>query len=267
MRITRRTLTAGLCGLLAAPVRGQEVFTADEFRLLPLRVHLLQAKLVPDLHCSLTESDVRRILGKVNGIWRQAGLQFYAESILTEDAASQELYRGLGRNRTDGHLRLVRPRASLSDQMFHLYFIGEMRPNGICLQGSYQLLFVKETSRLYRVPGGIDEELPRVSAHEIGHALRLEHRQDRVNLMASGTNGTSLNAAEIETAREAAHAFAWSLDPQQALRAADTLKRDGDRSAAAARYTALTGLPGGDVSRAAQRRLDEIGQDARRLGE
>jgi hypothetical protein len=57
---------------------------------------------------------------------------------------------------------------------------------------------------LREVEGGIDEPIPRVTAHELGHALGLPHRQDRTNLLASGTTGTLLNAHEVEVVR--AHA-------------------------------------------------------------
>ncbi|MEI7821499.1 MAG: matrixin family metalloprotease, partial [Verrucomicrobiota bacterium] len=52
-----------------------------------------------------------------------------------------------------------------------------------------------------------DEPLPRVTSHEIGHALSLSHRQDRTNLMASGTTGFSLNDTEVKAAREIAAKF------------------------------------------------------------
>lgn len=237
----------------ASPARGQAL-TADEFRLLPLRVHLLRAKKAADLHTDLQEADARRIVGKINGIWRQAGIQFFPEAILAEEAAGQEFLATLGPNRSEAHLRLVRPPASRSDQMVHLYYVGAMRPNGICLQGSYELLFVKESSRLNPVPGGIDEPLPRVSAHEIGHALNLDHRQDRVNLMASGTTGTSLNGAEIHTARQAAEGFSWHLKPAEALQRADRLKA-ANPAGANDLYATLAGLPGGEVVRAAREAL------------
>jgi hypothetical protein len=239
---------------LAGNARAESVFTADEYRLIPLRLHLLRAKEVAALHTTLTAEDARRILGKINRVWRPAGIQFYEESLRVEDAGAQSLYAGLGENRTEAHLRLVRPRNTLSDQAFHLYFLGEMGPNGICLDGSYQLLFVKQSAQLYPVPGGIDEHLPRVCAHEIGHALDLPHRQDTFNLMASGTSGTSLNEAEIAIARKAAAQWKWVLTPNVALATAERWE-SSEHTRATALFTALAELPGGSVARRAKERL------------
>jgi len=240
---------------LARPSRGAAPLAAEEFRLLPLRMHLIRAKNAPDLNCKLQESDARRILGKINNVWRPAGIQFYADAILSEEAAAQDLYQTLGLNRTERHLRLIRPKESQSERAVHLYYVATMRPNGICLQSSHELLFVKESARLNEVPGGIDEPLPRVSSHEIGHALGLPHREERLNLMASGTTGTSLNDQEIEVARHTADGWSWVLKPAEALALAEKQAADGKPEAAAALYTALAALPDGEIAKTARDRV------------
>ncbi len=49
-----------------------------------------------------------------------------------------------------------------------------------------------------------DAEQARTIAHEVGHQLGLPHRQDRTNLMASGTTGWTLNDTEIAALRRSA---------------------------------------------------------------
>jgi len=253
-KAARPGLLVAAAVILAAvvPVSAQQAsgFTADQYWLLPLRVHLMRSDTVPALHTKLTEADTRRILGKVNGIWRQAGIAFFPESVIAEQAAGIPLVEGMGERRSERHLRLIRPAASRSDRLFHVYYLGEMSPNGICFQRSPELIFVKETARLHPVRGGIDEPLPRVTAHEIGHALGLDHRQDTFNLMASGTSGTSLNEAEIATSRAVAEKLEWKVTPATALqRASGAPKERASRSL----LDVLSLLPDGPLSMEAKK--------------
>ncbi len=168
----------------------------------PVRVHLMQSQATPAMHTTLVESDVRRIFGKANMVWSQAGIQFEIESIVHTEAAalSAEV------EKKDEFVRVnsMIPKASLSTTALNVCYVKEVKPNGFFHSG---LIVVKDTASLKPVEGGIDEPLPRVTSHEIGHALGLSHRQDTTNLMASGRTGFSLNDAEIKTAREKAKAF------------------------------------------------------------
>ena len=190
MTFKREVFGLAACGLIfILPAGGQVAtnrFSPDEYLAVPLRVHLLSAKDSPAIQTTLTEKDIARILGKVNGVWAQAGVRFHLESLLREEALHQESYAGDGGLPRSALLGL-RPMDPKAAGMFHVYYIKQMSVNGIYLG---EAIFVKDTASLRRVEGGIDEPLPRVTSHELGHALGLPHRQDTTNLIASGTTGT-----------------------------------------------------------------------------
>lgn len=195
---------------LALPARGAEAtnrFGFTEFLLVPLRVHLLSAKVATNLSTTLTEKDIDRILPKMNRVWAQAGVHFFVESLVREEAAGQEGYAERARADEPPALLTLRPEASRSSNQFHIYYLHQCRTNGIYIGPGG--IFVKDTASLRKVAGGIDEPLPRVSSHELGHAFTLQHRQDVTNHMASGTTGTWMNDAEIKQAREAAKKKEW----------------------------------------------------------
>ena len=163
---------------------------------LSVRVHLVQSETMPDMHTTLVEADIRRIFVKVNLVWAQAGIQFEIESIgpTQADAPMPE-----ARSKPEfGQIKAMIPKERLGHAALDVCYVKKVGPNGFFYE---DLIVVKDTASLKEVPGGLDEPLPRVTSHEIGHALGLQHRKDTTNLMASGTTGFSLNETEIAIAR------------------------------------------------------------------
>ena len=104
--------------------------------------------------------------------------------------------------------------------------------------------FVQETAKLRPVEGGIDEPVPRVTAHELGHALGLPHRQDRTNLLASGTTGTLLNRLEVDSARQTAKSLSGVKTVAELQTEAAVAEKSGARRRARAIWTWLAEIPG-----------------------
>lgn len=188
-----------------------QAFAFDEFFIIPVRVHLLTSADEDALNCRLKEEDVRRIFGKVNRIWNKAGLVMQVESIVSEPAE-----RPAGFNpATPADFKRARPAKSRAPEMIHVYYVHSLPMNGICMGGDAN--FVKDTAALREVKGGVDEPIPRVTSHEIGHVMGLPHRQNVINLMASGTTGWSINDAEIDSVRRWAGRQTWALTPKAAF--------------------------------------------------
>ena len=216
----------------------------DTFLVIPLRVHVLSAPDLPEIDCALSDDDVTRILGKVNGVWNKAGLHWGLESIVREPAARQEkfqLARDLGKGVNLGIYHLLVPEQSREFKGLHVYYIHKFAVNGVWLGGE---AFVQETAKLRPVEGGIDEPIPRVTAHELGHALGLPHRQDRTNLLASGTTGTLLNRLEVESARQTAKSLAGVQTVAELQTEAAAAEKSGARRRARAIGTWLAEIPG-----------------------
>ncbi|PYK63584.1 MAG: Matrixin [Verrucomicrobia bacterium] len=211
----------------------------NDYLLAPLRVHLLSAKESPDISTTLTGKDIARILGKVNRVWAQAGLHFYLESLAQEEAVNPELFLAHKGPAERFALLSLRPEETKGSNLFHVYCLKHMTVNGIYLN---EAIFVKDTASLREVEGGMDEPLPRVTSHELGHAFGLAHRQDETNLMASGTTGIWLNEGEVRQVREQAKQFPW-VEPASAVRQkADEWARTGNPREAEALYQRLAAL-------------------------
>ncbi len=211
---------------------------SSEFLVIPLRVHVLTADDLPEVDCKLSDDDVRRIVGKVNGVWHAAGVHWGLEPIVREPAAKQDRFREMrdalaGKMPPLAGFKILAPEATRAKDGLDVYYIHAFSVNGVYLGD--RTAFVQETANLREVEGGIDEPIPRVTAHELGHALGLPHRQARTNLLASGTTGTSLNAAEVEKAREIARKTPGSMTMDELARAIDD-EKDPARAASFKRW-------------------------------
>ena len=213
-------------------------FDFDEFLIVPLRVHLLSAEGESPLKTSLKEADIERIIPKINNVWAQAGIHFYVESLVKEEAVPGEIPDHPGKGPFLWLLSHI-PRATQATNLFNLYFVKQFAVNGVYF---HDAIFVKDTASLRPVSGGLDEPIPRVTAHELGHALSLLHRQNFTNLMASGTTGTQLNGAEIKDARLAAKTFDWIQTAPAVLKIARELEHEGKSKEAGDLFKRLEGL-------------------------
>ncbi len=188
-------------------------FAYEDFRIIPVRVHLLRSKTEDALNCRLEEKDVQRVFEKISRIWNKAGLAPRIESVVSEDAVVPEGFQGAAAE--FDQFKAARPAKGRDAGMIHVYYVHLLSTNGVFM--ARDAIFVKDTAALRAVKGGVDEPLPRVTSHEIGHAMGLPHRQDTINLMASGTTGWSVNDAEIARVRDWAGKQEWILDPQAAF--------------------------------------------------
>jgi hypothetical protein len=238
-------LSAGAFWLVAAVANAADSrpasgFGFEDYLLAPVRVHLLTATNSTRIHTTLAEKDIARILGKVSGVWSQAGLSFYVESLVREEATNQDFGAVLGKAGDLSGLLRLRPEASKAPDMFHIYYIKELSVNGVYLK---EAMFVKDTASLKEVEGGIDEPVPRVTSHELGHALTLQHCQTPTHLMFRGTTGTNLDEGEVQQAREAARKFQWIEPATVIMQKADELYRASKIQEAKVLYARLAAVP------------------------
>ena len=178
------------------PLRSHEPFSPI---VLKVRVHLMRSLANPRLQSTLTEREVRVVFDEVNLIWSQAGIRFDLEAIERLQALDLAPKRWYVKDRD--WVKAAIPTHQFSPTAIDVCFVKDMGPNGFFYG---EPVVVCETPEFHKVAGGSGNIIARVTAHELGHVLFLQHRQEHTNLMSSGKNGVSLNSQEIRDARKRA---------------------------------------------------------------
>ena len=191
-----RLLSVVLLLLGALLARADEPFTLITLR---VRVHLMRSVANPRLQTTLTDMEVRAIFGEVNAIWSPAAIRFELEAIDALQALEIAPKRWFIKDRD--WVKAAIPTQQLSATAIDVCFVKDMGPNGFFYG---EPVVVCQNPEVHKVSGGTANIVARVTAHELGHVLFLQHRQERTNLMASGRNGVSLNSQEISDARKRA---------------------------------------------------------------
>lgn len=169
------------------------------FIVLKVQVHLIRSVTNPRLQSNLREKVVRAIFDEVNVIWSQAGIRFKVEAVDTLQAHEIAPKRWYIKDRN--WVKAAIPTNQFSRTAIDVCFVKEMGPNGFFYG---EPVVVCENPEFHQVKGGADNPVARVTAHELGHVLFLQHRQALTNLMASGKNGVLLSSQEIRDARKRA---------------------------------------------------------------
>lgn len=190
------SLAAVVLLLCLQPAHAAERFTLISLR---VRVHLMQSVMNPRISTTLNKEDVELIFKEVNRIWFQAGIRFELECIDNLQALEIPEKRWYIKDRN--WVKAAIPTEHFSATAIDVCFVKDMGPNGFFYG---EPVVVCEKPEYHPVAGGSDNPVARVAAHELGHVLFLQHRQEHTNLMASGKNGILLNAQEIKDARRRA---------------------------------------------------------------
>jgi hypothetical protein len=203
----------------------------DEFLIVPIRVHILNSPEFGMANCTLRDSDIKRIVGKLNAIWSQAGITFGVESIVHEPVAQRERFRlvvELKAGELDlADLDLLLPKATRIFDGVNVYFFHELPFNAIYTGGDCVL--VQEQAKLNEVQGGTDEPMARVTGHCLGRAVSLvPRREPETSLMALGTTGFALDAEESARARRVAKTMPGAMTLSAARKAAEAASAAGD---------------------------------------
>ena len=216
-------------GLEAAHVENRPP-ARDEFLIIPLRIHILQSRDVEMADCKLRDADVTRIVGKLNAIWSPAGIHFGIESIIREPARPTGPIPSPGRAQrgstgtpglpvalAEAEPGVRRPQRPLLPRAAVQWGLPRWRQRHPPGEGRAQ------SGRGGNGRAGHE----RVLGHTLGAALGLRpKREPRTSLLALGTTGAALDAAESEH-RRVAKTIPGAMTVAEMSRSADAAQAAG----------------------------------------
>lgn len=185
---------------------------ADSTIRLPLRVHLLEAPDAEHVTTTRTPAAIDTMLDVANGVWAQAGIQWYLESVFREAAPNgvvlEQIIAGTTPPTREA-LVSIAPTGRLLRPGWNLFMIRDFGQVG----GG---VFWAELSGIMLGERGYGYELPASGrggttlAHELGHSLGLAHvpcdstRNIMANACGEPGQPRRLTPEQIATAREQA---------------------------------------------------------------
>jgi len=220
---------------------------ADQFLIVPLRIHVLRTPNLELADCKLGDGDVERVVRNLNTIWGKAGIIFGIESIVHEPAAQPDRFRLL-LELNEGQIglsefQLLLPKASRLFDGVHAFFFHSLPFNGAYLGEDSAI--VQEGAALNAVAGGMDDPMARVLGHCYGRMFGLRLRKDAAtSLLVMGTNGWALDSGEVDRARRLARTIKGVLTVADARKAAVAAEAAGRAEQAKLLRSWLDTIPG-----------------------
>jgi hypothetical protein len=215
----------GLCSILLPALTGLAQETGKQMLTMHVRVHLMTGLEFVENRETINnwvtpENFTDSVLPEVNRIWKPAGIQWKADSVVVEAAKTgPELESTLRRIEKREEVEIPTFRQLFAEtgrnpKLINLYLIPCVgKANGIALRGGTVALVAvwrpKGPDDHRRAPLVMSERgassVAKACAHELGHTLGLVHPDEREieRLMQAGP-GTELTPEEIITAREGA---------------------------------------------------------------
>jgi hypothetical protein len=230
----------------------------ETFLIVPLRIHVLTSKELPQADCTITDHELARAVAEIQRIWDRAGIHFGVESIIHEPPAQVGRFRAMavaeiGQPQNHGYYSLLFPPGSRVFDGLHVYYFRELSGmNSIYLAGADATLAVQEP-QLRPVGGGSEVPAGRVAARGLGCALGLSLRPDDLGLLSASTTGCGLDEREVERARRVALTVPGALTVPAARDAAVAAEAKGKIPEARRLWTWLSEVPGPPAAEARKR--------------